>query len=542
MGAAAFQGIRSVRGPVLSTAAFLESLSSDIICFQEFKVPRNRLDSDLCVVPGFDAFLAVNGNGSKVGYSGVGTYCRQGPTTPHAAEDGFATGTEARTLFMGLGYGEKELASLDGEGRCVITDHKLFMLFNIYFPNGTDDRMEFKLRFHQAIEHRVRDLRRRGREVVLVGDFNVCHRPIDHCDPTKCNAEFDKFEDTASRRWMETFLNGPDFEHVDVFRHFHPDKRGAFTCWNTLIDARKSNYGTRIDYIICTPALLPWFASCHLEQDMMGSDHCPVVATLHDVHPITGVHLVDALNGTEASPATVWPLRDPPPLCARFWEAFAGRQADLKSWFKRPASAREDSGVEDMVGTPKSASDLGAPQAKRVAVGIAPPIRSLSQPSPLKAKLSKQQQQQQQRTLNSFFTPKGAASKLDAQRVEPLQALVNSKPSPEPPSCAVLAPKASTEATAAWRSLLEKPPVPKCLHEEPSKEFTVNKSGPNKGRVFYLCARPVGPSDGGTVDGAEGEKKGVTMKKGQRLTEFRCDFFQWKKSAGGGGPGRRKGM
>jgi len=66
-------------------------------------------------------------------------------------------------------------------------------------------------------------------------------------------------------------------------------------------------------------------------------------------------------------------------------------------------------------------------------------------------------------------------------------------------------------------------PPPLCtVHREPAKEFRVNKPGPNKGKTFYLCARPVGP--------------GYDKGRNERLREevdhkYKCNFFMWVSDA-----------
>jgi hypothetical protein len=55
-----------------------------------------------------------------------------------------------------------------------------------------------------------------------------------------------------------------------------------------------------------------------------------------------------------------------------------------------------------------------------------------------------------------------------------------------------------------WEKIFQKPLTPLCSgHNEPSQEFSVGKKGPNKGRRFYACARPIGNGK-----------------------EFRCSFFK----------------
>lgn len=140
------------------------------------------------------------------------------------------------------------MISLDSEGRCLVTDHSTFVLFNvqlflnqIYFPNGdsSDDRRSFKMRYSQAVQWRIEELVAQGRSVILVGDINVCAAEIDHCDPKKSIKELgiEAFQDTPARSWFNTFLYPKGVMH-DTFRSLHPLDTRAYTVWNTLVNAR----------------------------------------------------------------------------------------------------------------------------------------------------------------------------------------------------------------------------------------------------------------------------------------------------------------
>lgn len=75
------------------------------------------------------------------------------------------------------------------------------------------------------------------------------------------------------------------------------------------------------------------------------------------------------------------------------------------------------------------------------------------------------------------------------------------------------------KGTQAWNDLLAPIQPPKCIiHREPAREFTVNKQGPNKGKRFFICSRPVGP----------GYDKGRTERLREQVDpQWRCDFFKW---------------
>lgn len=99
--------------------------------------------------------------------------------------------------------------------------------------------MEFKLQYCNAIQLRVEELIKIGRNIILVGDVNVCLSEIDHCNPQESMKEnnVDHFGDTPSRQWLSSFLE-PQGQMVDAFRKFHANETGQFTVWNTLKNAR----------------------------------------------------------------------------------------------------------------------------------------------------------------------------------------------------------------------------------------------------------------------------------------------------------------
>ena len=51
-------------------------------------------------------------------------------------------------------------------------------------------------------------------------------------------------------------------------------------------------------------------------------------------------------------------------------------------------------------------------------------------------------------------------------------------------------PKSSKSTAASWSTIMAPLVAPLCtVHREPTKELTVNKPGPNKGKKFYVCSR-----------------------------------------------------
>ncbi|CAG8630732.1 13454_t:CDS:2, partial [Dentiscutata heterogama] len=349
----------------------LETLDADIICFQETKITLDRLEASMAIIPGYDAYFSFAKG--KAAYSGVVTYVKTSSITPVAAEEGITgilnqspadikynnqslSDTRMRSGISGLTT--NELLDLDSEGRCVILDFQMFILFNLYCPHeSSSERLPFKMNFYKILQARVEALLRAGRQVIILGDMNVTHKEIDHCDPQRSVREYEleSFGDHPARKWFDEFVapNGP---MVDLFRKFHPDEKGMYTCWNTLINARPANYGTRLDYILVSQDLVKWFKSCSVEQKVMGSDHCPVVGELHDEIEEDGHKYILkneinlSMNISDEKPEA---LR----LCAKYMQKFNGSQQTLKSFFNKPNTKDDNSQTGNGSDTIKASYD-----------------------------------------------------------------------------------------------------------------------------------------------------------------------------------------
>jgi AP endonuclease-2 len=248
-------------------------LNADILCIQEVKSTKVSLQPDMIQIPGYDCFYSLPA--TKSGYSGVATFVKQsiGVVT---AEEGIASMLNSEIGGLNtirLNFNHKKLKELDSEGRCMITDHKLFVLFNLYCPNGDSsaERNQFKIDFCQVLQCRIEELIKMGRNVIVVGDINICYKAIDHFEYENNK---DMFEDTPSRNWLINFVH-PKGPLMDVFREKHPEKLGQYTVWNTKLNARPSNCGTRIDYTFVNYGFHGWIKDSFIMQQIMGSDHCP---------------------------------------------------------------------------------------------------------------------------------------------------------------------------------------------------------------------------------------------------------------------------
>lgn len=228
---------------------FVERERPDIFCVQETKAHKEQVPDDI-VNP--NNYLSYWNSAEKKGYSGVATFLR---TKPISQSDGIG------------------VEQFDREGRVIRTDHGAFVLLNIYFPNGgaSIERHNFKQEFLRELMKYTSALVKEGREVVLVGDYNVAPEDIDVYDPKALAGESGFLPE--ERAWFREFLKSG---FVDTYRHIYPQEKQVFTWWSMLERGRISNRGWRIDHICITKGLIGKLKSVEIYQDQQGSDHCPV--------------------------------------------------------------------------------------------------------------------------------------------------------------------------------------------------------------------------------------------------------------------------
>lgn len=244
-------GIRSCAEKGLFS--WLASSSPDILCLQETKAHPEQLAA---------AFHAPeDGRGGRYrvywasaarrGYSGVALFCK----------------TEPRAV-SGLGIEE-----FDQEGRFLAADFGEFVIASAYFPNSQDAgaRLDYKLRYCDAVLAYCDRLVAEGRHVVIAGDYNIAHKPIDlaHPESNEGNPGYLPEE----RAWMDRYTSSG---YADSFRHFCAEP-GKYSWWTYRVKgARERNVGWRLDYHCVDEGFLPAVRAAAIHPDVFGSDHCPV--------------------------------------------------------------------------------------------------------------------------------------------------------------------------------------------------------------------------------------------------------------------------
>jgi len=221
---------------------------ADYLAFQETKASPDQLADDLLNPDNYLSYWASSTD--KKGYSGVVTYTRDEP---------------AGVVI--------ELPDPDwqGEGRLVALDTPSFYLLNVYFPNGQKDeeRLKYKLGYFQAFLDYVRELRR-TKPVIICGDLNTAHKPIDIARP-KENETTPNFL-PIERAWLDRLVEAG---FVDTFRLMNGDEV-AYSWWSLRSRARSQNIGWRVDYFFVSSELAGAVKRAWIEPEVTGSDHCPV--------------------------------------------------------------------------------------------------------------------------------------------------------------------------------------------------------------------------------------------------------------------------
>jgi exodeoxyribonuclease III len=244
-------GIRACAGKGLFE--WLAAESPDVLCLQETKADPDQLPPEF-IEPADGrggAYKSYWSSARKRGYSGVAMYCKREPRA---------------ISYLGA-------REYDDEGRALVADFGEYVLVSAYFPNSQDGgaRLGYKLGFCAEILELCGKAVASGRHVVVAGDYNIAHEPIDLANP-KAN-EGNPGYLPEERSWMDKYLAAG---YADPFRRLHPEP-GQYTWWTYRVPgARERNVGWRLDYHCVDEALMPAVAAANIHPEVLGSDHCPV--------------------------------------------------------------------------------------------------------------------------------------------------------------------------------------------------------------------------------------------------------------------------
>lgn len=236
-------GLRAVAKKGFSD--ILDEFDADIFAVQETKLQEGQNPID------FQGYHEYWSYAEKKGYSGTAVFSKEEPLA----------------VFHGIGD-----SRFDSEGRAVTLEFDTFYFVCIYTPNAQNElaRIDFRCDFEDTLREYLGDLAKR-KGVVVCGDMNVAHEPIDLARP-KENVGNPGFSDQERAKFNELLDSG----FVDTFRYLHPDEADAYSWWSYRMKARERNVGWRIDYFLVSDSLKDAVVSAQIHCDVFGSDHCPV--------------------------------------------------------------------------------------------------------------------------------------------------------------------------------------------------------------------------------------------------------------------------
>lgn len=229
---------------------WLPAQDADVVCLQEVRAQGEQLEEIIARLPGFQCHFHP---AERKGYSGVGVLTRH----------------TAREVVHGIGW-----PAFDAEGRWLEARFGNLSVVSVYLPSGTsgDERQAVKMDILERLLPHLRALRRKRREFVFCGDFNIAHKQIDikNWRGNQKNSGFLPEE----RAWLDRLFGEAGM--VDAFRVVdqRPDR---YTWWSNRGQAWAKNVGWRIDYQVATPALGPAARSASIYIDERFSDHAPLI-------------------------------------------------------------------------------------------------------------------------------------------------------------------------------------------------------------------------------------------------------------------------
>ena len=228
-------------------ASWLESTQADVICIQETKAMETQVDTSVLEDIGYHHFWF---SAQKKGYSGVAVFSKEKP----------------KNVTYGSG-----IDHMDYEGRILRVDFDKVSIMSLYLPSGTNlARLDYKFQFMDEFNQYIKTLKKEHPNLIICGDFNICHKAIDIHDPVR-NKNVSGFL-PEEREWLDNFMKSG---FIDSFRYLNSEPH-QYSWWSYRANARNNNKGWRIDYALVSTTLKEKIVRSFMLPDAKHSDHCPV--------------------------------------------------------------------------------------------------------------------------------------------------------------------------------------------------------------------------------------------------------------------------
>ena len=231
---------------------WLKKTNCDVICLQEIKANKDQFDLDQFSEIGYDYHYWFSAQ--KKGYSGVAILSKHKP--------------------INIEYGTG-IDHMDFEGRNLRIDFENLSVMSLYLPSGTNiKRLDYKFKYMKEFKDYISDLKTNISNLVICGDYNICHEAIDIHDPIR-NAKVSGFL-PWEREWLSEFIN---LGFIDSFRELNKEPN-KYSWWSYRANSRANNKGWRIDYNLVSENLRAKIKSSSILDQVFHSDHCPIVVEL----------------------------------------------------------------------------------------------------------------------------------------------------------------------------------------------------------------------------------------------------------------------
>ncbi len=231
---------------------WIKAASPDVVCLQEIKAQPEQLDLSIFDDAGYKHYWYP---AQKKGYSGVAIFSKREPD------------------HVEYGCGIK---AYDDEGRVLRADYGDLSVMSVYMPSGSsgDERQAFKMKWLGDFQQYINKLKKSRSNLVISGDYNICHKPIDIHNPVS-NATSSGFL-PEEREWIDSFMKSG---FTDTFRHFNQEPH-QYSWWSFRANSRAKNLGWRIDYHLVSEHLQGRLKRAAILPEAKHSDHCPILVEI----------------------------------------------------------------------------------------------------------------------------------------------------------------------------------------------------------------------------------------------------------------------
>jgi exodeoxyribonuclease-3 len=228
---------------------WVKQVNPDIVCLQELKAQPEQLPLLEFEAAGYKTYFET---AVKKGYSGVAILTKKEPDN----------------VVNGMNN-----SKYDNEGRIIRADYGDISVISVYHPSGSsgDERQDFKMQWLDDFQDYIDELKKTRENLIIAGDFNICHKPIDIHDPVR-NATSSGFL-PEERDWIDKFIKSG---FIDAFRAFNQNPH-QYTWWSFRANARAKNLGWRIDYFMVSENIAGKMKHSEILPEAKHSDHCPVL-------------------------------------------------------------------------------------------------------------------------------------------------------------------------------------------------------------------------------------------------------------------------